>query len=468
MAAMQRRMTKMLVRYFPKLGALDNQNKDLVRRTFSSIILRILRTGVSFMFNIVIGRLLGTDLYGVYSQAYTVTRVATVVGRGGLDQAVLRFTAANASQKKWDAVAGIIRLSLVTATIVSIIVTIVVYAAAPFLSQFLFQDPRITEPMRWMALGILPWSWFFLYGQLLQGIEKIEDSIFVQTMGVSIVQIPLLLLLATTYGATGAAFTVFVGNTLMALLGYRLWRRYVPQIRGVKGEFDRQLLMRTSIPLFWTDLTTVLIGVSDNLMLGFFASSSAVGVYDQAKRISILVSAFLTATSYVAAPKFAAMYARGETDKLGSLARNSARLTTLLAVPFLLLFIFAPGWTMSLLGKGYEEGAFVLTLLGISQFVNAATGAVGYLLIMTGHEKDMRNITLVTSAIKVVLLIVLIPPFSYIGAAIATMTGDVLRNVWAFVAVYQRLNIITLPIPDGLARRLTGLRSTPPSTPTQS
>lgn len=38
---------------------------------------------------------------------------------------------------------------------------------------------------------------------------------------------------------------------------------------------------------------------------------------------------------------------------------------------------------------------------GISQFINAMTGSVGFLLMMYGHERDMRYVTVVsgTSAI---------------------------------------------------------------------
>jgi O-antigen/teichoic acid export membrane protein len=91
----------------------------------------------------------------------------------------------------------------------------------------------------------------------------------------------------------------------------------------------------------------------------------------------------------------------------------------------------------------------------VGQFINAATGAVGYLLIMTGHEKIMRNITVATSVLKIALFILLIPVFGFVGAALAVAISDSARNLLAFFMVYRKLNIITIPIPDALARRLT-------------
>jgi O-antigen/teichoic acid export membrane protein len=454
MSKLYERVWKLLGRFFPKLKKLDAANKDLVRKTFTSMFMRILRTGISFIFNVLLARMLGASGQGVYEQALTITIIASMVGRFGMDQAVTRFVSAHASQKEWNAVAGVYRLAMLYSTGLSVIAVAVVFFLAPLFAQ-VFNEPSLTEPMRWMSLSILPYSLLFIQSHMLQGLERIEDAIFVQTLGIPIINIPFLILLGGAYGVTGAAISYIISSAFVALLGYRLWRRYTPELRNATPDFDRVQLLTTSRPMMWTDLTNTFIGRLDILLLGVFAPSAAVGIYAAGKRISTLASSFLSATNFVAAPKFAAMYAQGKHDTLGSLARNSARLTTLVSLPYVLLFLLVPGWIMGLFGSEYVEGGIVLALLAIGQFINAATGAVGYLLIMTGHETTMRNLTIGTSVLKVVLFFVLIPPFGYVGAALATMIGDSARNLLAVVQVYNKLSIITIPIPNWLARRLT-------------
>lgn len=455
MAALYRRLWEILVRFVPRLKNLDTANQDLIRRTFSSMLMRIIRTGISFMFNVLLARMLGAEGNGVYALAYAITRISSLIGRIGMDQAVLRFTAAHSSQNEWNKVAGVYRQTMMITTMLSGAAAVIIFLAAPLFAQ-VFEEPTLIEPMRWMALSILPWSWLYIQGQLLQGLERTEDSIFVQTMGIQIVNIPFLIILTAAYGVTGAAMSYFIAALIISLLGYRLWRRYTPQLRGVQGEFERQTLLRTSIPMFWTDITMVMIGMSDTLLLGVFSpSTAAVGIYDQAKRVSVLAAAFLSATNYVAAPKFAAMHAAGQHDKLGSLARNAARLTTLVSLPYLVLFLLIPGWFMGIFGPEFVEGGAALAILSLGQFISSASGSVGYLLIMTGHEKTMRNITVTTSLFKLALLVVLIPPFGYIGAALATMIGDSSRNLIAVYQAYKKLSIITIPMPKALIRRLT-------------
>ena len=98
--------------------------KEVVRGTATAFTLKALGTGLSFGFNIILARLLGAKGAGVYYLALTVTTIASVVGRMGLDNTLLRFTAANAEQKDWDKVAGIYRMGIRIAVGASILVTL--------------------------------------------------------------------------------------------------------------------------------------------------------------------------------------------------------------------------------------------------------------------------------------------------------------------------------------------------------
>ena len=53
---------------------------------------------------------------------------------------------------------------------------------------------------------------------------------------------------------------------------------------------------------------------------------------------------------------------------------------------------------MSIFGKGFIGGIWLLRILAIGQFINAVTGSVGYILTMSGHEKDIRNIAILNGA----------------------------------------------------------------------
>uniref|UniRef100_B3EM06 Polysaccharide biosynthesis protein n=1 Tax=Chlorobium phaeobacteroides (strain BS1) TaxID=331678 RepID=B3EM06_CHLPB len=129
---------------------------------------------------------------------------------------------------------------------------------------------------------------------------------------------------------------------------------------------------------------------------------------------------------------------------LGATARNTAKLMTLIASPLLLLFLVAPQWVMGMFGEEFQKGGVLLSILAIGQFVNVATGSVGYVLMMSGNEKLMRNNVAFVAVLSVVLNAALVPLYGAFGAAIATAVCLALQNMIAAYMVSSRLGINTL------------------------
>ncbi|MDG1707185.1 MAG: polysaccharide biosynthesis C-terminal domain-containing protein [Emcibacteraceae bacterium] len=68
-----------------------------------------------------------------------------------------------------------------------------------------------------------------------------------------------------------------------------------------------------------------------------------------------------------------------------------------------------------------------------------AAGNVGYLLLMTGHEKIIRNNNFLGASLLLVLSIVLIPEYGIIGAASAYSLAVITQNIVAFFLVKKHL-----------------------------
>ena len=172
-----------------------------------------------------------------------------------------------------------------------------------------------------------------------------------------------------------------------------------------------------------------------------------VGIYGAAMRVAMLVGFILFAFNTIVTPKFAALYGQKDFEALSALARDTAGLMTLLAAPVLLIFMVVPTWILGLFGPEFTTGAMVLTILTIGQFINVATGSAGNLLIMTGNEKLMRNTTVFSTLLNIVLNTVLILKFGIIGAALAhAITLATMKIIQVFL-VYRKLSIFIIPVP---------------------
>jgi O-antigen/teichoic acid export membrane protein len=94
---------------------------------------------------------------------------------------------------------------------------------------------------------------------------------------------------------------------------------------------------------------------------------------------------------------------------------------------------------MQLFGKEFTAAAPLLVALSLGQLVNVATGSVGFLLLMSGHEKTMKYITIVSGVISITLLVTLSQWYGVLGAAWAMAIGLAIQNLAALYFVKRHL-----------------------------
>jgi O-antigen/teichoic acid export membrane protein len=390
--------------------------------------------------------MLGVEGTGIFFLALTVVTIASTMGRLGLGGTLLRFTSARSSVADWVSVKGVSKKGLTMAIAASISLALAGLLGASWLANTIFSKPELTEPLRWMSLAIMPMALLFLYSELLKGLKRIFGSQLVHMVGVPVVGIPGIYLLGKFWGVIGAVWAYNLAAFLTALTGFLLWRSATPQLRNTVGEFDNHELLKSSIPLFWVQIMAVILQWMSSFLLGIWGTIAEVGIFNVALRTSMVTSLFLVSINSIAAPKYAAMYQQGEMKALGSTALNSTKMVILFASPVLLLFFLAPHWVMKIFGDKFVSGAYVLTILTGGQFINAITGSVSVLLIMSGNERLHRNSFVVSMAISVILNFSLVPYFGLLGAAIATAVGIAAKNIYAAYLVWVRLKINTIPL----------------------
>ena len=423
----------------------DHHMHEVISGASVAFVLRVLGAGLAFGFNVYLARIFGAEGAGIYFLALTVLMIASVFGRMGLNNALLRFVAAGASVGDWAEVKGVYNKGMAMAVSASIIATVAMFLMAPFIATSVFGKPELAGPVRWMALSVLPMTLAILHAELLKGLKRIRDSVSLQFLGVPALSFAGLYLIGSSWGVEGAVLAYTGATIFTALAGLLLWRVATPRLKEIKGRFDTQRLLRSCTPLFWSTLMSLLMNWTAIFMLGIWGTSEDVGIFGVASRTAMLISLILVAVNSIAAPKFAELHRRGDMQALGRTARSSAKLMTMMVSPVFLFFIFFPDLVLSIFGSEFIGGGTVLIILAIGQFVNVATGSVGYLLMMSGNEHLMRNITGVSALVNILLNLWLIPIYGILGAAIATTVSLSVQNFMAAFHVFKSVGVVTLP-----------------------
>jgi O-antigen/teichoic acid export membrane protein len=432
----------------------DGYMREVVAGASSAFVIKVIAAVSGLGLSIALARTIGAEGAGVYYLAFTITTVAATVARLGLDNVVVRLVAGGRAEGAWGRVRAAHRKALLLAAAASGSIAVLAYAAGPWLAAGVFHKPELAGSLRWMSLAIVPIALATLYAQSLQGLKRIRPAMAVLSLWTPLLTLAAVPVLAVNLGVEGASLALLAGSSGTLLIGYLHWSAATrAEPRAAAPAPPAAEMLHRSIPLLWVALLNATYRWAPTLLLGLWVESAAVGVYAVAQRAAFLTAFVLLAVNSIVAPMFAEFHQKGDFVNLERIARHSARLMALFALPFAVPMVFAPGFVMALFGEEFRGGSMVLVLLALGQYVNVATGSVGYLLMMTGHERLIRNVTFAAAATSLAISVMLIPRLGITGAAIGTSLGMAAQNVAAAVLVYRKLGIATVPLLGRVGKR---------------
>ena len=141
--------------------------------------------------------------------------------------------------------------------------------------------------------------------------------------------------------------------------------------------------------------------------------------------------------------KITKLYSNSETEKLKGLIKGVNKIIFISTIPVVFVILVANKFILGLFGPEFIAGSTALVIIIISQCFNVMTGSVSQVLNMTGYHRNLRNFTIISAGLNLILNFILIPIYGIIGAAIATGVSSVLLNLMAVIFVKKRLGIIT-------------------------
>ena len=419
---------------------------NLFFRTLQVTIIRGFGSIAGFLLSIMVANVSDISHAGVFFFAFAITQLGGSLVTLGSESALLKVVGADFGTS-W------IRINQV----VSVLFKTVFVSGVLLLVSCLVLPKQIAAQLGMSELtGLLPLiavSMFcFALQQMLSAmLQGKQQAIWASTVQNVIAQLSFITVLGVLvfFGFNQTGGTLFyiyfacVGSAV--LFGAMLWFNTEGALFDIKATFSPELKSSLS-SLFVAMLMSQCALWAGQFATAKYLSASEVAFFASAQRTATLAAFVLIAVNLVVAPKFALAFAQNKQDEVNKLSLLSSRLMMLLATPVLLFMIFFPEFLMGLFGEGYKVAAPLLQILAIGQFINVITGSVGYLLNMTGHEKDMRNVVLFSGPLAIVLAFGLTSEFGLMGAAYATAISVATQNLLAVWMVKKRLGFNTLNV----------------------
>ncbi|MBX7141706.1 MAG: flippase [Chitinophagales bacterium] len=426
----------------------ESHHHEIVRGGVSAFTTRLIGMGFSYLFAVLVARMYGAAGTGMYNLSQSLMNFLASITKLGSDTLMTRYGAQYNAQKKFGWIKDLYNKSLLVSVPLAIIFSIAVYFLAPWIAQEVFKkdDPEVARAFRIATVALLPVTIFNISNGGLRGLKQIQIYSLLQNVSnflFGCIIITVLFFVSDDLLVPVITYVSFITITGL-LAGYFFLKYSNYGSTKVEEGLDFNEKFWIGFSLFVASLASLVRGYADTFILGRYATIADVGVYRTAFKVSTIARIALTAFLVPAAPKFAELFSQGKMKELGQSAQFATKIIFWCSAPILAGVIILSPFIMGIFGKEFLAGTEALIILSIGQFINAATGPVSNILMMTGRQKLNRNLMVGTTILAIILDLILIPRFGIVGAACVNTFGVILMNMIPFFLIKKYYGFYTL------------------------
>lgn len=380
---------------------------------------------------IYLARYLGIEGFGIISLALAFTGIFAVFADFGLSTLMVREVSKdNSLDDKY----------LANLTAMKLILSIIIILLIIFLINFLKYPTNVINVIYIFALIILSNTLIQNFYSLFQAHEKMEY----RSLGIilnSVIQfVSVFMGIYLKFDVIGFAFLYFLSSliVLIYVIIVSIWKFIKPRI-----EFDLEfwkMVIVNAWPLGGMSIFIIIYFKIDTVMLSLIVGESAVGIYNAAYRfleVSIVVpTIFLTAMF----PIMSRFFIDSKNSFLAIYEKSTKYMLYISLIMALLVTILAGDIINLTFGSEFHGSIIALQILIWAAAIMYITTVQGNTLITANKQLFSFKVTILAAILNVLLNIILIPLYSYIGASIATVLtelfgffiGIVYLNKWGY------------------------------------
>lgn len=365
-----------------------------------------------------LARVIGVEGFGKISFASNVVVWFLTIADWGFNLTATRDVAQNREDK--DKVSQIFSNVLWARCILTILAGIVLCLMVQFIPFFRENAAIILITYLLVPGHIFFPEWFFqaiermkyttFFNLLIKLIFTIAVFVFIKTEKDYIIQ-PLLTSVGYIICGIGAQYLI------LKKWHYSLYRPQLKQIISV---------IKNSTDVFINNLMPNLYNSMSVVLLGFFGGSVVNGIYDGGNRLPAIFHNFQMVLSRAFYPFLSRKPERHS---------FYAKLNFVLVIIGVFILIISTPWIIRLLlGSQFEKSIIVMQILSFSIIFLAMSNIYGTNFLIIHHkEKQLRNLTLISSLIGFFLSLPLVYYFSYIGAALTVLICRVCLGIGSYI-----------------------------------
>jgi len=408
-----------------------NTIQRIAKNTAALTIANIANAILNFFFVMYVARYLGVEGFGTLSFALAFTAIFGVLTDIGLSTLTIREVGRDRSlAKKYLGNIAVLKTILVIATFGLIALT----------ANLLGYPEQTIHVVYLIALSVVFNTFSLMFYSIFQAHERMEFVTIGQILNSVLLLAGALFAISKDLSVTAFAFAYLLASivTLGCNSIISTWRVAKPKIE-VDIVFWKESLKQAWPFGLTVVFSAVYTGIS-SVLLSSIQGDDAVGWYNAAYRVALFLWFIPAAYSNSVFPIMSRFYVSSR-ESLRLVYEKSVKYVFLLAVPIGVgITLLAPVAIPLIFGSEYSNSIIALQILAWSMVFISVNSLVAQLFNSVNKQIIVTKVTGSCMLLNVLLNVVLIPRYSYIGAGIAAVLTQlvalVLLFIWSFKLGY--------------------------------
>lgn len=396
--------------------------------------------GIAFIAKLIIARFLEPPDYGLVSIGITVLSLTSMITLAGMHAGVGRYLPRydEPAQRK-----GVLVAAFQIALPLSILSATVIVFGAGYISTNIFGNANLTPVLQIFGLAIPFAALLRLSTSGIQGLKRTLPRVVLQDIIRPIIRFTgVIVAVLTGWGTVGVSVAYAVAWVIPGSLGFVYIVKNTPLLSRVKSVPMHREMLLFSLPVLVTAAMSMLLADIDTLMLGYFKTPTDVGIYNVVYPLSEVLLVGLSAFSFLFMPVLSELHANNNLSQMRRVYQVVTKWIFLMTLPLFFVLLLFPSTVISLtFGSNYAAGGLALAILSVSFFIHVFAGPNGNTLTSIGQTRTIMWDNLLIAVQNILLNLLLIPRYSFLGAAIATAVSYASLNFLYSFQVYRRSGV---------------------------
>ena len=392
-----------------------NTAKRVVKNTSVLFIATIIGYILGFFVFAYTSRYLGAEGFGVISIALSLAAIFGIMIDLGLNTLTVREVARNK-----DLVDKYISNTL----LMKIILSILTFGLIILSTKIIGYSEQVSYVIYIIAFSTIFAAFTGIFNAIFQAYEKLEYQSIGTVLNAVLMFIGVLIVIYLNLNIFAIAFVYFISGLIILIYDILVysWKFVLPKI-DIDWSFWSPTI-KDSLPFAITGIFTMIYYWIDSVILSVMVGNEIVGWYNAAYRIIAIFASLYSVYMVSIFPVLSGFYETSR-DSIKIAYERSFKYMLILNIPIAIFITFLADKIIFIIcGPGYVPSVIALQILiwsVIFMFINTLSlnllGSVNMQVVVT-------KIAAFGAVFNIILNIVLISEFSYIGSAVATVLTE--------------------------------------------